>query len=549
MLARQVAIKFPAGERLDVAARQRFVVEARAAARVQHPNVVSVYRVGELEGRPYLVTELVRGVTLESVAAAVALARGAAPRSGPRPGSRGRPSRGGLALRPQAGQRGEGRGRGGEAARLRPRHPPAAGQRRRGEGARARGALRHASLPRARAVARRAALPAKRRVRARGAPSRAVHRRSALRSDSPPGPAERGAGAPGARPLLRGAGGGAPRRGRRPLPSTRAGRALRLGGRAARRPGGGAPRGLRSAPPGREPLPRTQGLSGRPPRALLRPRRRDRCRARPPALRRLRARHRRLRGGQVLALPGRGGAGAPGRCARRRPRLDERHRGARARAARRPVRGALRAHRPAGGRALCRGAGRSARARPRGVPAARPERGAPPLHRSARGADHPGAPGRGRRGRRGAGRARREPSRRAPPLHAARRLPGPLLAAATARRGPLARALLPAAALARSAARGDSRSGERHRHALRERGAGPDPGRRDRRGRGQPAAPAVRPGRAVGAPRHADRRASPRPPSTPPAGWLARSPGTPTPCSPAFLPRAVPAPAACCSGW
>src|SRR5258706_10785062 len=39
-------------------------MEARAAARIQHPNVVSVYRVGELGDRPYIVSELVRGKSL-----------------------------------------------------------------------------------------------------------------------------------------------------------------------------------------------------------------------------------------------------------------------------------------------------------------------------------------------------------------------------------------------------------------------------------------------------------------------------------------------------
>ena len=64
VLARPVAIKFIAGLVPDLAARQRFLMEARTAARIQHPNVVAVYRVGELEGRPYIVSELVRGSSL-----------------------------------------------------------------------------------------------------------------------------------------------------------------------------------------------------------------------------------------------------------------------------------------------------------------------------------------------------------------------------------------------------------------------------------------------------------------------------------------------------
>ena len=62
MLARPVAIKFITN--LDPGARQRFLLEARAIAQIHHPNVVGIYRVGMLEGRPYLVTELVRGTSL-----------------------------------------------------------------------------------------------------------------------------------------------------------------------------------------------------------------------------------------------------------------------------------------------------------------------------------------------------------------------------------------------------------------------------------------------------------------------------------------------------
>jgi eukaryotic-like serine/threonine-protein kinase len=66
LLARHVAIKFI----LTAAAggeggREHFLNEARAVARVPHPNVISIYRVGEIEGRPYLVTEFARGQSLE----------------------------------------------------------------------------------------------------------------------------------------------------------------------------------------------------------------------------------------------------------------------------------------------------------------------------------------------------------------------------------------------------------------------------------------------------------------------------------------------------
>ncbi len=87
VLARPVAIKF-IGADPDPAARQRFLMEARAAARIQHPNVVSIYRVGELGDQPYIVSELVRGTALsdaarpmawgKALAIAVDLARGLA---------------------------------------------------------------------------------------------------------------------------------------------------------------------------------------------------------------------------------------------------------------------------------------------------------------------------------------------------------------------------------------------------------------------------------------------------------------------------------------
>ncbi len=64
VLDRPVALKFLSGRRLSRHARRRFLVEARAIARLKHPNVVTVYRFGEFRGRPYLVSEYVSGHTL-----------------------------------------------------------------------------------------------------------------------------------------------------------------------------------------------------------------------------------------------------------------------------------------------------------------------------------------------------------------------------------------------------------------------------------------------------------------------------------------------------
>src|SRR5262249_6038133 len=46
--------------------------EGRAIARLEHPNVVTAYRVGEIDGRPYIISEFVRGRTLDRLPRPVA---------------------------------------------------------------------------------------------------------------------------------------------------------------------------------------------------------------------------------------------------------------------------------------------------------------------------------------------------------------------------------------------------------------------------------------------------------------------------------------------
>ncbi|MBL4849930.1 MAG: protein kinase [Planctomycetes bacterium] len=58
-LNRDVAIKLL--RRADPQMRARFLREARATASLQHPNVLSVFQVGEHEERPYIVYELIEG--------------------------------------------------------------------------------------------------------------------------------------------------------------------------------------------------------------------------------------------------------------------------------------------------------------------------------------------------------------------------------------------------------------------------------------------------------------------------------------------------------
>jgi serine/threonine protein kinase len=65
VLDRSVAIKFVRDQLVGEAFRARFVVEARAMARVSHPNVVQIFAFGEHGGCPYFVMEFVEGVTLD----------------------------------------------------------------------------------------------------------------------------------------------------------------------------------------------------------------------------------------------------------------------------------------------------------------------------------------------------------------------------------------------------------------------------------------------------------------------------------------------------
>ena len=63
-LRRRVAVKLVRPERSDDAAHARMLREARALARISHPNVVAVYDVGEHGGEIYVATELIDGETM-----------------------------------------------------------------------------------------------------------------------------------------------------------------------------------------------------------------------------------------------------------------------------------------------------------------------------------------------------------------------------------------------------------------------------------------------------------------------------------------------------
>ncbi|MFY2561774.1 serine/threonine-protein kinase [Corallococcus terminator] len=63
-LDRLVALKLSVALQPDTSTLKSFAIEARAIARIKHPNVVTVFRAGEVAGRPYLVYEYVDGKSL-----------------------------------------------------------------------------------------------------------------------------------------------------------------------------------------------------------------------------------------------------------------------------------------------------------------------------------------------------------------------------------------------------------------------------------------------------------------------------------------------------
>src|SRR5579863_2468665 len=67
-LGREVALKvLPALMMGDAASRARFVREAQAASRLNHPNIVTIHDIGESGGRVFIAMELVAGKTLNAL--------------------------------------------------------------------------------------------------------------------------------------------------------------------------------------------------------------------------------------------------------------------------------------------------------------------------------------------------------------------------------------------------------------------------------------------------------------------------------------------------
>jgi hypothetical protein len=67
-LGRAVALKVMSSAEASEEEQERFTREARAAAKLQHPNIVPIYDVGAAEGRSYFTMDLVRGRTMQELA-------------------------------------------------------------------------------------------------------------------------------------------------------------------------------------------------------------------------------------------------------------------------------------------------------------------------------------------------------------------------------------------------------------------------------------------------------------------------------------------------
>ncbi len=69
-LGREIAVKvLPSATASDPDRRQRFELEARAASALNHPNILTIYDIGEADGTIYIAMELVEGKTMRELVA------------------------------------------------------------------------------------------------------------------------------------------------------------------------------------------------------------------------------------------------------------------------------------------------------------------------------------------------------------------------------------------------------------------------------------------------------------------------------------------------
>src|SRR5688500_13149286 len=76
LLERELVLKvLPQRAKFQAEALERFVREARAASALNHPNIVTIYAIGEADGHHFIAMELVRGRTLRQLGRDGAAAR------------------------------------------------------------------------------------------------------------------------------------------------------------------------------------------------------------------------------------------------------------------------------------------------------------------------------------------------------------------------------------------------------------------------------------------------------------------------------------------